>query len=159
MAEKAGYQIGRRFFPFPTSFRMLDSVLIHDVTGMDWDEFVGAMPDDDDPEDQGNPIVMAGMLAVAIWHENPMWRRDKVVRFIQGVNIEDVEVVGLDEETEGAEGEDASPPEEEAPVPAAENGSKDLEKPVEKSDLGLASPSGQSSQKLSGSQLSATTPK
>lgn len=152
MAEQeAGYQIGKRFFPFPTSFRMLDAVLIRDLTGMNWDEFLGAMPDEDDPEAIGDPIVMAGMLGVAVWQQNPMWRRDKVVRFVQGVNIEEVEAVGLSDETAAEEGE-------EVPLEPT-NGSKDSEKSVLASVPALDSPSEPSSPKLSGTPESVGTQK
>lgn len=146
----AGYQIGNKFYPFPTSFRMLDPVLIRDLTGLKWDEFLDLMPDDDEPEALGDPVVMAGMFGVAVWQVNTTWRRDRVVKYVQGINIEAVQAVGV-EDAEGDEEDDASPPE-------ATNGSKESEKQASRSKSDLDSASGTSPRRLSGSQPSATTP-
>ena len=150
MAE-AGYQIGKRFFPFPTSFRLGDPVLIRELTGMDWDEFIRAMPDEDDPDAIGDPIVMMGLLGVAVWQANPTWRRDKVARFVQGINIEEVEAIG------GEEDEDEVPLEEEASKKKA--GSKASGKQNGKSELGSDSLLDQSTQPPSGTPQLLGTPK
>ena len=149
MAE-AGYQIGKRFFPFPASFRLGDPVLIRDLTGMSWEEFVNAMPDEDDPDAIGDPVVMLGMLGVAVWQTNPTWRRDRVVKYVQNVMIEDVEAVGIDDE-EGVEEGDAGPP-------VVTNGSQAYERTAETSSSDSDSTSESSNPKPFGNQQLATTP-
>lgn len=146
--QEAGYQIAGKFFPFPTSFRLGDPVLIRDLTGLTWDEFLRAMPDEDDPEDVGDPVVLLGMLGVAVWQANPTWRRDKVARYVQNIPIEDVEAVGVEEEQDG----DAGPPE------MKKDGSKGSKNSPARSSSDSGSPSEPSNQKPSGSLLSVTTP-
>ena len=154
MAE-AGYQIRNKFYPFPSSFRLLDSVLIRDLTGMSWDEFINGMPDDDDPEAIADPTVMVGLIGVAIWQTNPTWPRTKVARFVQGITMEEVEAVGMEADDE--EG-DASPPEKTEEEKEETPGQTKSDPPAAKSDSDLDSTSTSSNQKLSGNQQLVTTP-
>lgn len=103
MAEEAGFQIGKRFYPFPGSFRLGDPVLVREVTGMDWGEFVEKLPSDEDDigfVEESDAIVLLGLVAVAVWQGNPTWRRDKVSRYVQSLDMTDVQPVGGEEEAE-----------------------------------------------------------
>jgi len=151
---EAGYQIRNKFYPFPSSFRLLDSVLIRELTGMSWEEFINGMPDDDDPDAVADPTVMSGLIGVAIWQANPTWQRSKVARFVQGITMDEVEAVGMEaDEEEAAEG-DASPP---AVTETSEAGETNSKKSVAESASDSDSTSPSSNQKPSGNQLSGTT--
>jgi hypothetical protein len=150
---EAGYQIRNKFYPFPSSFRLLDSVLIRELTGMSWEEFINGMPDDDDPDAVADPTVMSGLIGVAVWQANPTWPRAKVSRFVQGITMEEVEAVGMEEDEE--EEADASPPvEEETP----KTGETSSEKSAAESESDSDSTSQSLNQKPSGNQLSVITP-
>jgi hypothetical protein len=108
MAEQ-GFEIHSTFYRMPEAFRMGDPVLVEDVSGLTWTEFSDRMDDTG-----GDPAVMLGMLAVAVWQANPKWRRDRVARFVESVDIADVKFIGDEAE------EDARPPDVED-SPKAEN--------------------------------------
>ncbi len=97
MADR--FEVFDKEFPLPQAFRMGDPVLVEEVTGLTWGEFSDRM---DDAE--GDPAIMLGMLAVAVWQTNPRWRRDRVARYVEAIKIEDVKFVGEDRE------EEANPP-------------------------------------------------
>ncbi len=93
MADR--FEIFDKEYPLPQAFRMGDPVLVEEVTGLTWGEFSDRMDDAD-----GDPAIMLGMLAVAVWQTNPRWRRDKVARYVEGLKIEDVKFVGEEREPE-----------------------------------------------------------
>lgn len=101
MAEP-GFEIRGVFYPMPSSYRVCDPVVVAEVTGMTWNEFADALDDDD-------PRALPGLLAVAVWQKNPSWRRDKVVSFLQRVDLDEI----VWPEPEGPE-DDAGPPAETA---------------------------------------------
>lgn len=105
MEESSGsnayFEIEGRRYPFPESFRLVDPVLVEEVAGLKWDDFVDRIEDAGD-----DPAVMAGMVAVAFWQGNPRVRRDKIVQHIQQLDMEHVKVHV----------------EEDVPVPPAEPG-------------------------------------
>lgn len=116
--SEAGFEIGGRFYPLPAAFRLGDPVLATEVTGMGWDEFVQAMQDE-----TGDPRVSAGLVAIAVWQGNPTWRRDKVVRY-----VEQLDLAALDfRASDGEQGDDAGPPEPTTPTsePGSTSGSGD----------------------------------
>lgn len=95
MADQIGVQIGSHFYPLPTAFRLGDPVLVEELTGLDWNSFVERLPDEDEPDDAPeDPVAMLGMIGVAVWQRNPTWKRDRVVRFVTALNMENVEIVG-----------------------------------------------------------------
>ena len=98
-----GFEIGDKFYKLPDEFRMGDPVLVEEVTGLSWGEFSDRLEDEG-----GDPVVMLGMLAVAVWQANPRWRRDRAARFVEAVNIGDVKFIGEEKEA------DAGPPPEES---------------------------------------------
>lgn len=153
MPEKPGFQIGSRFYPFPSSFRLGDPVLVEELTGLDWNAFLERLPDEDDPADENaDPAAMLGLVGVAVWQQNPRWRRDKVVRYVQGLDMGDVEAIG-DEDEAGEE----RPPEQPAETPEeTAAGQPGSDSSASSSRSGSESPSEPSSPTGSGDQTSAT---
>lgn len=150
MPEKPGFQIGRRFYPFPASFRLGDPVLVEELTGLDWHAFLDRLPDEDAPDGQEpDPVAMLGLVGVAVWQANPRWRRDRVVSYVQGLDMGDVEAVGADDD---AEEDEASPPAEAEPAP----GQPDSETSASSSRPESESPSAASSPTGSGTETSPT---
>lgn len=113
MAEQ-GFVIADRVYPFPEAFRMCDPVLVADVTGMTWHEFTELLDDTDRPD----PAAMAGMLAVAVWQGNPRWARDRVVRFVENLQMDSVEVRGADEPDDAGPPAPSEPPTPLSPDPS-----------------------------------------
>ena len=149
MPEKPGFQIGRRFYPFPASFRLGDPVLVEELTGLDWHAFLDRLPDEDAPDGQEpDPVAMLGLVGVAVWQANPRWRRDRVVSYVQGLDMGDVEAVGADDDEE----DEASPPAEAEPAP----GQPDSETSASSSRPESESPSAASSPTGSGTETSPT---
>ena len=111
-----GVEIYKRFYPWPSNFRLGDPVLVRQVTGMDWPEFVAALQEQEDAfaearetgEDPPQPdqVVLAGLIAVAFWHGNPNMNRDKVRRAVERIPQSEIELIDGDEEV------DADPPAE-----------------------------------------------
>ncbi len=110
MPDQPGYLIGGHFYPVPTSFKVGDPILVQDVTGLSWEAFVDLLPSEDDPDETSlDPVVQAGLIAIAVWHGNPGWRRDKVVRYTLGLDMDAIEPVGPDVDDEAEEGETRPP--------------------------------------------------
>lgn len=125
---ETGFEIGDAFYPLPKAFRMGDPILVEEVTGLTWSEFSDRM---EDPE--GDPAVMLGMLAVAIWQTNPRWRRERAARFAENINIENVKFLGDEPEP------DANPPAEEPSAKADGSTSRSKQRAGSDSGTTLAS--------------------
>lgn len=108
--QQDGVEIFNRFYPWPTKFRLGDPVLVREVTGMDWPDFVRAMNAQED-EEAPDQVVLAGLIAVAFWQGNPQMTREKARRTVERVPQDKVEIV------EGDEGGDDGPPAEAAGEP------------------------------------------
>jgi hypothetical protein len=117
MPDRDGVEIYKRFYPWPDSFRLGDPVLVKEVTGMKWPDFMAALEEQNQAIEEAvemdteppapDQVVMAGMIAVAFWQGNPTMSRDKVRRAIERISVEDVDMV------DGDEGEaDIGPPAE-----------------------------------------------
>lgn len=155
MADRAGFQIGRRFYPFPTRFRLGDPVLVEELTGCQWDEFIDRLPEDDAPdEEQLDPIAQLGLIGVAIWQENPTWRRDRVVRYTQALERDQIELVAPDAPDEEELDEPAAPaaPGDGVDPQTVSGGSNTSETPATASGTGLDSPSEPVTPETSGPQ-------
>ena len=121
MADE-GFVIGDRTYPFPTSFRLCDPVLVSEITGLGWVDFVELL---EEPEQQ-DPAAMAGMIGVAVWQGNPRWNRERVLRYVEQLDMGSIEV---------NTGEQADPPE------AADDQSMDSSPAASKPELeSLSSP-------------------
>lgn len=104
--DRQGFEIRGTFYPWVEEMGLLDPVLIQRVTGMSYRQFVETWQEsiaaaDDDDESGGDPIVMNGLVAVAVWRQNPLWTVEKVVRFVQGVMNSDLEFVSEEDEEDG----------------------------------------------------------
>lgn len=108
MADRPGYVIDGTFYPQPEGFRLGDPVLVTEVTGMDFPSFAQALDDDTRGND---PVLLLGMIAVAIWQANPRWKRDRVARYVETIPMDTVRFEGGDE---GPEVADVGPPEDAA---------------------------------------------
>lgn len=146
MPEKDGVEVYGKFYAWPESFRLGDPVLVREVTGMRWPDFVQAL-DDFDSEEAPDQVVLAGLIAVAFWQGNSQMSRDKARRTIERIPQEAIEMIEGDEGLAEVEGN--RPPEEEVgekPMTTT-NGSGDTP----------ASSSDEMSQSDSGSPLSASS--
>lgn len=147
------YQIGTRTYPFPTRFLLGDPVLVRELTGLEWADFVDRLPDEDAPPDQlPDPIAELGLIGCAIWHQHPTWRRDKVVRYVLALGQDDIKFIGPVAEEDVPEG-DAGPPDEHQATATEEPTSDGLspsETPAPSSDSGAALTSAPPSQQPSG---------
>jgi hypothetical protein len=113
MPDKDGVEIYKRFYPWPTRFRLGDPVLVKEVTGMRWPDFVAALNDVDEDEEP-DQVVLAGLIAVAFWQGNPQMSRDKARRAVEKMPVDEIELIDSDEES------DALPP---APTGAGDQSS------------------------------------
>jgi hypothetical protein len=116
MTETARFKIGNVEYPIPSRFRFCDPVLIRELTGLEFQDFAERADDQqkeaarneelikqgNPPEEiMGDPAIMTGLLGVAIWQANPTWKRERVVRYVESLGMEEFSV----------EADDAGPPE------------------------------------------------
>lgn len=106
MAEgQDGFEIRGRFYPWAQQMRMLDPLLVTEVTGMSYNDFLQVWQGTlDGDEVDVDPVVMNGLIAVAIWQQHTDWTRARVVKFMERLAQEDLDLTGSEEEV------DASPP-------------------------------------------------
>lgn len=128
MSDKPGFEIYKTHYPVPERFRLGDPVLVREITGMDWPEFVEAL-ERMEAEDSVDQVVLVGLMAVAFWQGNPTMTRDKVRRVIERVWQEDAEVVGMDDNEDDVSVGDVVPPAEGGVMPPSSatgsNGTQD----------------------------------
>lgn len=127
----AGVEIYKKFYPWPSRFRLGDPVLVKEVTGMSWPEFVAALDEQDrsieeakasgEEIPEADQVIVAGLIAVAFWQGNPHMTRDKARRSLERIPMEELELVGEEDE------DDAVPPAEAGEKPALT--SSESEKP------------------------------
>lgn len=145
MAQQPGFEIKGRLYPFPASFRLGDAVLVTEVTSLSWPVFTERL---DDPDYENDLVMLAGLVAVAIWQRHDNWSRDRVTRYVQSLPIENLEMVGDTAEPEpgdpDAEG-DAGPPDqggasssETPPTPSSPPPDSPSEEPSPSTSGGLA---------------------
>jgi len=99
MSEKAGFKIGDRVYPFPEKFRMGDTILVHELTRLEFDDFserLDAMQATGGAAASPDPLVMIGLVGIALWQGNPRWSLDRAVRETQLIDFSDFETVGDD---------------------------------------------------------------
>jgi hypothetical protein len=89
--QQAGFKIGGTFYAAPSSFRVGDAILIRELTGMPFPDFAEALDDDERKKD---PIILAGLIGVAIWQSKPTLRRDKVVKYVEQIDFESLDFQG-----------------------------------------------------------------
>lgn len=92
MADTGTFLIDDREYAMPTSFRLIDPVLIREITGLEWPQFTERLDggDGEDPsgiEEDMDPVVLLGLVAVAVWQQHPRWTREKVKRYVGELDI------------------------------------------------------------------------
>jgi len=92
VAEDGVFLIDDREYAMPTSFRLIDPVLIRELTGLEWMEFTQRLDgvDADDPaasDTDMDPVVLLGLVGVAVWQQHPRWSREKVKRYVGELDI------------------------------------------------------------------------
>lgn len=87
--EETRFEIEGQMYPMPQSFRLGDPVLVTQLTGLTWGQFVEAL---DDPDRQQDPVILLGLIAVAVWQGNPRWTRDRISRYVEQLDIGAVQV-------------------------------------------------------------------
>lgn len=128
--QQTGYQIGGRFYPAVETFKLGDPILIQEITRLEWDEFVERLPSDEEiAQVWFDPVLRAALVGVAVARGNPNWRLEKVVRYIRGLDMDDVELVGPEDDEEdqtedAEEGERRPPAEEKSKGKVASGGKK-----------------------------------
>ncbi len=113
MSDRPGVRINGRFYPYVDAFKHGDPILIHEVTGLDWDEFSEMLAKAGDGRGV-NPIAHTAMIAVAIQREHKTWSRREVSDYIRDVDLGAEEIVGVEE---------PSKPEEMLPPPESASNS------------------------------------
>ncbi len=110
--QQDGFEIRGVFYPWAKSIRPIDQPLVVDVTGMEFNDFLRAWQENiekvADAEERGvdldpfdiNPTVMNGLVAAAIWQQNPEWSRQKAFRFFSRLDGADIEIIDTEEEEE-----------------------------------------------------------
>jgi len=107
----ATFEIRGREYEFPTDFWLTDPVLVKAVTDLSFQEFLDALDTED--EEEVDPVVLAGLVAVGISHKFPTWGRGKVLRYVESLKAGEVKIIG----NEG-------PPEADAEVPLSTDDSE-----------------------------------
>lgn len=116
--REPGFQIRGRFYKAVSldEYLLDDPVLIRETTRIEFPDFVERLWKLETGPDSAllDPVLLKGVIAVAIWHANPDWRLDQVTQYVGKLRITEAELVGFDEE---------QGPEDASPVP--------LDKPIE----------------------------
>lgn len=94
----AKFKVGSDVYDVPTRFRLGDAVLVRELCGIDLSDLAEA-----------DAITsMTAFLAVAIWQAHPKWSRDKVIRYVEALDLEHVDAEGGDDEDPPAVGAETS---------------------------------------------------
>jgi hypothetical protein len=110
-------------YPVVNDYRLGDPALVCEITGLEWAAFNDLLlnTDDDTPLDFR---VQTAMIAVAVAHVHHTWSRDKILRFVSSIPFDEVELEGVEPETDptpstlnGSESGSSTPPE---PVPESQ---------------------------------------
>jgi hypothetical protein len=90
-SQEPGFLINAIHYPMPSAFRVGDPMLVQEITGMEFPEFAAAI---DDEDRRKNPVILAGLIGVAIWQRNPKFSRAKVVSLVERLQMDDIDFVG-----------------------------------------------------------------
>lgn len=99
----------------PEAFRLCDPVLVVELTGLDFAVFAERLDEMGAAARNGgeadvDAVLLPGLLGVAVWQVNRTWSRSKVVKFVQQIGIDEVEMHAGESDDTG-DGE-ARPPDE-----------------------------------------------
>jgi hypothetical protein len=128
MAEDPGFMIDGRFYAFPQSYTLGDSLLIRRLTGLTMTQFGDLLGDGDGTDDPG---AIAGLVGVAVWHANPRWDIERVQRFVLAIDMASLQVQAPEDEPDppavgGAEAAPSPSSPEPSTSEAADSGSPAL---------------------------------
>lgn len=128
----ADIEVDGRGYDFPSTFTLVDPVLVEMVTRVRFGEFLARLQEQneaakeaaraaeagEEPEERtGDPIVLLGLVAVAVAHANPRWKLEKVVEYVSRI---DMEAIGGGADEDEADGEAVPPvPAETTPLSVA----------------------------------------
>lgn len=148
MRDTAGWEIGGEFYPLTFTFKWGDPALVHEVTGLAWDEFEEPIIAVAGANGDGtlSALTLSGLLAVAVKRVHPEWSRAKVRKYVENLDVSAAELVAPDEPEE----DDTGPP----AVTAGETSSTS----ADKSESGSGSTSNESTPEPSGTPTSPTSP-
>ena len=90
-SDQPGFEIAGRLYPVPQGFRLGDPALVREVTGMSFADFAEAL---DDERSRRDPVIQLGIIAVAVWQQHPTWRRERVARYVEALEISGLRFVG-----------------------------------------------------------------
>lgn len=99
-------------YPFPDDYKPLDAVLIYDLTGMEYVEYLEALEDDNK-----NLRATPGLLGVVISRAKPTWSRGQIAAEVQKIGAQDWRVEGGEQPL--AAGDAVVPPDERATAKTA----------------------------------------
>lgn len=124
MADR--FEIREKAYPMPQTFRLCDPVLVEELTGLPFHEFaerLDAAGESANGDGDGvDPVLMPGLVGVAVWQTNRTWKREKVIRFVQQIDIEEVQLLS-----------DSLESEERPPAESSSTSSSTSTKPAEES--------------------------
>lgn len=103
MSDQPGFKVGGHFFPFVHEYKHGDPILIHEVTGLEWNEFAELLADAADGP--ANPILETALLAISVQHAQPTWSRKRVNDFVRNLALGSEEIVGNTAPERPAEGD------------------------------------------------------
>lgn len=88
---EAGFWIKDDFYPWTLNDGVKDLILLDRVTGgMPTGEFFAAVRDEDE---RGRGPVLIGMMALSVRATHPEWSVNKIERFFDALDLNDVEYV------------------------------------------------------------------
>lgn len=79
-------------YSVPGSFRMVDPILIEELTGLTFAEFSERLDKVNQQASTGKPAapdftVTVGLVGVSVWQQHEDWTRRKVRQFVEAVDI------------------------------------------------------------------------
>jgi hypothetical protein len=83
--EDSGFLIADEFYAFPSSMRVVDPILVDELTGYSWGEFAQLL---DEQPDELDVRTLVGLVGIAVWQKNPKWARKKVVEFVSQLDFD-----------------------------------------------------------------------
>lgn len=94
--------IGEEEFPFPSAFTLGDAPLVHEATGLEFDEWAERY--DRLEENPRDVRTITGVIAIAVSRARPSWSRAKVIQYLNQVDLAGLHLEGGDDADPPAEG-------------------------------------------------------
>lgn len=96
MADASKFVIDDVEYPVPTRFRMIDPILVEELTGLTFADFSERLDDMNQQVTNGKQVadfaITVGLVAVAVWQEHEDWSRRKVREFMQSLDVSKLNV-------------------------------------------------------------------